>query len=357
MKKYMIALVMVIATITSVNAQYDNRDYAYNDDRYYYDNDFDWHWDIRVQISNGIQRGLITQHESNRLYRKLEDVERKEYVYQADGIFSGWEQQEVWDDVIYLNQCLGIELNDFDRNFYGFDVYGYDRRGYNRWFYQGGYDFFRFDKRGFGSIRLGYTPRPNYYGWYNHRDNHIARKYYSERSRHHDNYGRGNDRNRYDNRRNQYPSQSGRNRDSRSNYDDNRRGDDYGRNSQGNNGRTRNDRIEIPDNRSDNNRFPSNGGRPERIEPNNRSDNGGGYSQGRRNDTPQRVEPPTRSDNGGSRSDAPQRVEPPTRSDNGGGRSDAPQRVEPPTRSDNGGGRSDVPRGGDNGNAGGRGPR
>ncbi len=83
----MIAVLMVV-TITSVNAQNGNQVFAY-DDRY--DNDFDWHWDIQVKISNGIQLGLLTQNESNRLYSRLEDVERKEYVYQAAGIFNGWE--------------------------------------------------------------------------------------------------------------------------------------------------------------------------------------------------------------------------------------------------------------------------
>jgi hypothetical protein len=234
MKKYMIAAMILIASISSAIAQYDNRDYAYNDDRYYYDNEFDWHWDIRVRISNGIQRGLITRRESDLLYRRLEDLERKEYAYQSDGFFTGWEQQEIWDDVVYLNRRVGLELSDYDRNFYGFDVYGYDRRGYSRWYYQGGYDFFRFDKRGFGSIRLGYVPRPNYYGWYRHQNNRVAQRYCNERrnyasrgnSPRRDRDYRGgysnrgdNDRNRGDNDRNRgrydndRNAQNGNNRD------------------------------------------------------------------------------------------------------------------------------------------------
>lgn len=321
MKKYMFAAMMVMITIISVNAQYGNQDYANNDDRYYYDNDFDWHWDIRVKISNGIQQGLLSQNESTKLYRILENVERKEYTYQADGVFSSWEQQDMWDNVIYLNQRLGIELNDYDRNFYGFDVYGYDRRGYNKWFYQGGYDFNRFDKRGFGSIRLGYVPRPNYNGWYRNNNNQIAHKYYSDR-RFKEN--RGNNQ--------------GGNRDSRGNADYSRNrpsGNNYGRNnSQGNNG-GRNDRVESPNNRPSNNGggySQGNGGRPERVEPNN---NGWGNSQG----------------NGGGR---PERTEP---NNNGGGRS---ERTEPNNRGDNasrGGGnnRSETPQSG--GNGGHRGPR
>ena len=211
MKKHMIAAMIVLTTISLANAQYGNQGYPSPDDRYYYDNEFDWHWDIRVRISDGIQRGLITQFESNRLYRQLEDVERKEYAYQSDGYFTSREQQEVWDDVIYLNRRLGLELSDFDRNFYGFDPYGYDRRGYTRWFYQGGYDFYRFDKRGFGSIRLGYAPRPNYNGWFRHNNNRIGREYYNQRSQYSNrgNNQRDHDRGAYNNRPNGYPNHPG----------------------------------------------------------------------------------------------------------------------------------------------------
>ena len=306
MKKYMIAVMMVMITIVSVNAQYGNQDYANNDDRYYYNNDFDWHWDIRVKISNGIQRGMLTQNESNRLYGILEDVERKEYAYQADGLFSGWEQQEIWDDVIYLNQRLGIELNDYDRNFYGFDVY--DRKGYNRWFYQGGYDFNRFDKRGFGSIRIGYAPRPNFYGWYRNNNNRIAQRYYSDR-RYYDNRGNNQRGFERDNRNNgNFGNQYGRGSRGYADYNQNRpSGNDYGRNSQGNNG---NDRMEIPNNRPNNNGGLSQGnggGRPERVEPNN-----GGISQGNGGGgRPERAESNNNSDNGsrgggGNRSETPQ---------------------------------------------------
>lgn len=276
MKKYMFAVMMVMITIVSVNAQYGNQDYANNDDRYYYDNDFDWHWDIRVKISNGIQQGWLSQNESTKLYRILENVERKEYAYQADGIFSSWEQQEMWDNVIYLNQRLSIELNDYDRNFYGFDVYGYDRRGYNKWFYQGGYDFNRFDKRGFGSIRIGYAPRPNYYGWYKNNNNHIAQRYYTDR-RYYDN--RGN--NQLGNRNNRnFENQYGKNSNENADYNlDRLSGNDYNRNSKGNN---RNDRVETPNIRSNNG-----GGRPERAEPNNHADNGNRGGGSNRSEAPQ----------------------------------------------------------------------
>ncbi len=353
MKKYMIAVLMVISTIVSVNAQYGNQDYANNDDRYYYDNDFDWHWDIRVKISNGIQRGLLTQKETNRLYGILEEVERKEYAYQVDGLFSGWEQQEIWEDVIYLNQRFGVELNDYDRNFYGFDGDGYDRRGYNRWFNQGGYDFFRFDKRGFGSLRLGYVPRPNYHGWYRNNNNFIARKYYTERP----NYDqRGN--NQFGNLENRnYGNSRGGNAD----YNRNRPyGNDYSRNSQIIDG-NRNDRLEIPNNRPNNNGggFPNGGGRPERVEPN----HGGGFQNG--GGRPERVE----SNNGGGFPNGggrPERVEP----NNGGGGNGNPQgnggarpeRTESNNRTDNGnrriGSNNHSEGGSQNGENGGhRGPR
>jgi hypothetical protein len=203
MRNFIMAAIMVFSTIFSANAQYGNHGYenygsnSYDDDRYYYDDEFDWHWDIRVRISNGIQNGLITRNESNRLYRRLEDVERKEYNYLADGVFNRWEQQEIWDDLAYLNRQVGIELYDYDRRFYGFDMAWNDLRGYPRWYYQGGFDFYRFDRRGFGNIRLGYVPRPNYIGWYRNDRNRVGREYYSERSRYRTNGSNG----RYDNNR------------------------------------------------------------------------------------------------------------------------------------------------------------
>jgi hypothetical protein len=275
MKKYMVAAMIVISSISSVMAQYDNRDYAYNDDRYYYDNEFDWHWDIRVRISDGIQRGLITQYESNKLYRRLEDLERKEYAFQSDGFYNSYEQQEVWNDVIYLNRRVGVELSDYDRNFYGFDVYGYDRRGYSRWYYQGGYDFFRFDKRGFGSIRLGYVPRPNYKDWYRNHDNRIANRYYTERREYANrgNFSRGDERGDRDRRggyNNQYPNNS-----NRGDNDRNRGGYGNERNGEG-----RGNHFEQPNNGGGN----SQGNRQD--QPNNGGNRNGGNSQGNRIDQP-----------------------------------------------------------------------
>jgi hypothetical protein len=273
MKKYMVAAMIVISSISSAMAQYDNRDYAYNDDRYYYDNEFDWHWDIRVRISDGIQRGLITRRESELLYSRLENLERKEYAYQSDGFFTGWEQQEIWDDVIYLNRRLGLELNDYDRNFYGFDVYGYDRRGYSKWYYQGGYDFFRFDKRGFGSVRLGYVPRSNYNGWYRNNGNRIAQRYYTERREYANrgNFSRGDERGERDRRggyNNQYPNNS-----NRGDNDRNRGGNER-------NGEGKGNHFEQPNNGGG----YSQGNRQD--QPNNGSNRNGGYSQGNRIDQP-----------------------------------------------------------------------
>jgi hypothetical protein len=325
MKKYMVAAMIVISSISSATAQYDNRDYAYNDDRYYYDNDFDWHWDIRVRISDGIQRGLITRRESDVLYSRLESLERKEYAYQSDGFFTGWEQQEIWDDVIYLNRRLGLELNDYDRNFYGFDVYGYDRRGYSKWYYQGGFDFFRFDKRGFGSVRLGYVPRPNYNGWYRNNGNRIAQRYCSERREYANrgNFSRGNEKSDRDRRggyNNQYPNNSDRGNSDRNrgNNDRNRGNNDNNRNSQSGNNRVERPRMDMPNN------DPFNGG-----------ERNGGNSQGNRVEKPN-VEP--------SRSDRPNFE--PNRSDRSasvsqGGKSERPNfdRIDGPAnnRSDNNG--------------------
>jgi hypothetical protein len=269
MKKYLIAAMILVSSVSSAVAQYDSRDYyAYNndDDRYYYDDEFDWHWDIRVRISDGIQRGLITRREADLLYNRLENVERKEYAYQSDGFFTAWEQQEIWDDVVYLNRRLGLELSDYDRNFYGFDVYGYDRRGYSRWYYQGGYDFFRFDKRGFGSIRLGYYPRPNYRGWYRHQNNRIAQRYCIDRRKFSDrrdyanrgNFSRNDNRNDRDRRRDyydQYPNNRGRGNENRNRGDNDR---SRGRNDNGRDFQNDNERIERP--REMPNNFPANGG-------------------------------------------------------------------------------------------------
>lgn len=270
MRNFIMAAIMVFTTIFSANAQYGNQGYdnygsnSYDDDRYYYDDEFDWHWDIRVRISNGIQNGLITRTESNRLYRRLEDVERKEYAYLSDGIFSGWEQQEIWDDVAYLNRQVGIELYDFDRRFYGFDMAWNVQRGYPRWYYQGGFDFYRFDRRGFGTIRLGYVPRPNYNGWYRNDRNRIGREYYSERSRYRTNNGI------YDNR----TSRNNNDRNSRSDrYDNNRRNDNERGSRENNNPRNDNDRSSRGgiDNSRNNFPTPSTSERPSRSESPSRS--------------------------------------------------------------------------------------
>ncbi len=343
MKKYMVALIIVVSTISSAMAQYGNQGYANNDDRYYYDNDFDWHWDIRVRISDGIQRGLITQYESNMLYRRLEDLERKEYAYQSDGFYNSYEQQEIWNDVIYLNRQVGVELSDYDRNFYGFDVYGYDRRGYPRGYYQGGFDFFRFDKRGFGSIRLGYAPRPNYNGWYRNNSNQIARRYYIERSQYANrgNFQRGDERNERDRRggyNNQYPNNSNRG-------DNDRNRGNYGneRNSQGGG-----NRIEQPNNGGG----YSQGNRQD--QPNNGNNRNGGYSQGNRQDQPTPL-PNTGGDRNGGYSQGNNRQDQPvqqpnTGSDRNGGYSQG-NRQDRPTTQPNSGNDNNTTSGGNDWNA------
>lgn len=271
MRNFIMAAIMVFTTIFSANAQYGNQGYDnygsnnYDDDRYYYDDEFDWHWDIRVRISNGIQNGLITRNESNRLYRHLEDVERKEYAYLSDGIFSGWEQQEIWDDVAYLNRQVGIELYDYDRRFYGFDMAWNVQRGYPRWYYQGGFDFYRFDRRGFGTIRLGYVPRPNYNGWYRNDRNRVGREYYSERSRYRTNGFNG----RYDNNR---TSRNNNDRNARG-YENNRRNDTERGSRENNNPRNDNDRSSRGgiDNSRNNFPTPSTSERPSRSDSPSRS--------------------------------------------------------------------------------------
>ena len=158
MKKYVNILLTVVVlglgSVLTADAQ-SNRDFRPDHD--YYGEEFDWRWDVRVRISDGINSGLITRWEANRLYRKLENVEEKEYAYLADGVYEPWEQDEVWRDVQWLNSRVGLELRDFDRTYYGFNRTGLAFAGYPSWWYNGGYNFYRFDNWGWGNIRRGYA--------------------------------------------------------------------------------------------------------------------------------------------------------------------------------------------------------
>jgi hypothetical protein len=140
---------------------------SYNryDDRHYYDEEFDWHWDVRVRITNGIESGLITNWESKRLYNKLERIEEKEYAYMADGNYDEREQDDIWEDVAWLNRRVGLELSDYDRTYYGFNRVYFGYNSYPFWYnryYGNGWDFYRFDNLGWGSYRYGYMPRYYY---------------------------------------------------------------------------------------------------------------------------------------------------------------------------------------------------
>ncbi len=154
MKKW-IAFVVIFFAALSVKAQYME-----GPDRYFYDEEFDWRWDVRVRISDGIRTGYLTNREANRLYRRLENIERKEWAFQSDGYYSPWEQDEIWLDVVALNRAIGLELSDWDRRYYGYT--GVVITGPLRWYFGPSYDFYRFDKRGYGTIHVGYMPR-NYY--------------------------------------------------------------------------------------------------------------------------------------------------------------------------------------------------
>ncbi len=191
-------------SVMTANAQYPNDYDNYRNDRYYYDEQFDWHWDIRVRVSDGIRNGLITNREANRLYNELERIERKEYAFLSDDYYNNWEQDEIWNDVRWLNRQIGLELTDYDRRFYGFFNYGIPRSGYAFWYDPRGYDFNRFDKRGWGNPRLGYSSRN--YVWNHHRNNNRYdnrndnRNWSRERSRNND---FRNERNRNDDFRNE----------------------------------------------------------------------------------------------------------------------------------------------------------
>lgn len=200
MKKYINILLTVVVlgvgSVLTADAQ-SNRDFRPDFD--YYGEEFDWRWDVRVRISDGINNGLITRWEANRLYRKLERIEEKEYAYLADGFFEPWEQDEIWRDVQWLNSRVGLELRDFDRTYYGFNPIGIAFTGYPNWWYNGGYNFYRFDRRGFGSIRIGYAPQCFVPLWVPNRVVYIN----NYRNYGHNYYRNNNNRNqvvRYDNR-------------------------------------------------------------------------------------------------------------------------------------------------------------
>jgi hypothetical protein len=221
MRKLMMIFGLLIVTNLVASAQYN---YDRPADRYHYDEEFDWRWDARVRISDGQNSGRLTNREARRLYNKLERIERCEYDFQRDGYYSGREQDEVWDDVQDLNRSIGLELNDWDRTYYGFSQPGYAFRGYSNWYDRNNYDFYRFDKRGFGSISFGYRNRfyvPNHnrsYGY--HFDNH-----HRNNNNSFGNNGRKNGKN--DKNRNDNKSRND------NDWNKNRRGDSYGSTSRG----------------------------------------------------------------------------------------------------------------------------
>jgi hypothetical protein len=213
MRKLMMVMGLLMVTNFVVSAQYN---YDRPAERYHYDEDFDWRWDARVRISDGQNSGNLTNREARRLYKKLERIERCEYDFQSDGYYSGREQDEIWEDVQDLNRSIGLELSDWDRTYYGFSNPGYAYRGYSNWYDRNNYDFYRFDKRGFGSITLGYRNRfyvPNNnrsYGY--HFDKHRKNKDYDRDGRNRDDRNRDGRNSRNENDRN------------------NNRGDRYGNN-------------------------------------------------------------------------------------------------------------------------------
>lgn len=307
MKKLMVLVTLIVASLT-VNAQYnDDYDYQeYKDDRYYYDDEFDWHWDIRVRISNGIDNGLISYYESQRLYSELERIERKEYAYQEDGYYTDWEQQDIWDEVVYLNRRVGIELYDRDRVFYGFDRVGISRRGFSIWFYSGGYNFNRFDVLGFGSIRYGYRPRPNFTRRVIYVHRHPV---YGDRARDHFYAGSSRGRNNFSRNYGSYD----RARNSNGNPRGYERGryDNNGRNSGRVESRGSQPRFEGSNPNHNSGSYGSRGSAPDRNDsPRINSNRGEGGSFGSRNSAPERIETP-RSEGNGNRDSAPQRMESP----------------------------------------------
>jgi hypothetical protein len=211
----------MILFAANVNAQYDyNDDYGTSSvgpDRYFYDENFDWRWDVRVRISDGIDNGNLTRREADRLYDRLERIERKEYAYQSDGYLSAYEQDEIWDDVVNLNRLIGIELRDWDRTYYGYSARGLSYRGYSPWYFGNSYDFYRFDRRGYGSISLGYRPRaffPRNHVYYRNRS------YSSNWNNRNNNWNNGS--NNWNNGNNNWGNNRNNNWNKGSNWDNNR---------------------------------------------------------------------------------------------------------------------------------------
>lgn len=244
MRALVVFFVLILFGATAT-AQYDyNDEYGTSydgPDRYFYDENFDWRWDVRVRISDGIDNGSLTRREADRLYNKLERIERKEYAYQSDGFLSAFEQDEIWEDVVDLNRLIGIELRDWDRTYYGYSARGLSYRGYSPWYFGNNYDFYRFDRRGYGSISFGYRPRaffPHNHVYYrnrsytsnwNHRNNNWNRNDNWDRDRSWSrsnnwdrdrNWNNSNSRSRTENRnnnRNNIESRGSRPSDGRSN--------------------------------------------------------------------------------------------------------------------------------------------
>lgn len=275
MKNLLVLLGLMVSVFTA-KAQYDySYDNSYdngpNIERHFYDEEFDWRWDVRVRISDGIRSGRITNFEANNLYRRLERIERQEYAFQADGFFSDYEQNEIWNEVKWLNRQIGIDLRDFDRRYYGYAYVG-GFRGYNPFYFGRNYDFYRFDRRGYGSVRIGYNSR--HFVPVNH--------YYGRNNR---NYGYNN--NRYSNN-----NRNGNNNANRNN--NNRLDNNKGNNSNKPRGEDRNTKSSEWNNRFDNNRnngssnkTPTDRGNSDRRE--NGSDVNRGSSNGRQA-TPQKSE-------------------------------------------------------------------
>ncbi len=316
MKKLLLIATLIFTTLGVKAQQYYGDDYdgGYRSDRYYYDDQFDWRWDVRVRITTGIQNGTITPMGADRLYDRLEQIENKEYAYQSDGYFEAWEQDEIWNDVIWLNRQVGLEINDYDRTFYGFSGPGVSFRGYFPWYYRRGYNVNRFDLRGFGDRRHGYASR-------NYRP---QGRVYSERNRGYSNYGRPSyDRNRNENRSSYGTYGNGRN----NNHNNSNRERNYER---PNNNRNEGGRFENRDNNH------NRGGSNERPSTPNTENRGGRNVERGGNTTPQNNTPsPSRgsyqrgSSNGGT----------PSQRNNGGRENTAPKMDNHKTESSRRGGR------------------
>jgi hypothetical protein len=141
MKKLIMFFGFLGLGIISVQAQSYGRNHSpYNDYDERYRNgrnsDFSWGYDrdyrvvrgnrelnkinnfqerAKTRIIRGIDRGLITRREADRLWNEYRMIERKENRYMRNGRLSAREVNELENDLARLNRMINHEKSDWNR--------------------------------------------------------------------------------------------------------------------------------------------------------------------------------------------------------------------------------------------------